>query len=353
MVDQQDYSIRAVSVAAAGLLNSGVEQVALLGGEWNRTYRIDLLDGQRYIGKIVPDTEAERAQLHWQHALLDRCAKQSDLPAPRVTQNEAGFDSVPVQLGNERWLLSCYLWLPGQILAEIPTHTPELLAGWGRLAGRLVVAMEGMAPGQDVRSTHEWDLLGAPHAIASHLSALESADERRYVETAMDWFDEYVSPHVDSLPRAVIHQDLNDHNVLAEIDSSGAQRITGVIDFTDALLTARVSEIAIAGGYAMLRKEDPATVLATVVAGFDEIVELSDLELSVLYPMAVLRLALNGVTWKSRNDASPGGYGEQRSQHTWTTLAQLVSIHPTEVNRILLSHRDQSACPSRASSKEL
>ncbi|MDX1888031.1 phosphotransferase [Mycolicibacterium sp. 050158] len=339
--DQVDSNV-AVATAAAELLGCGIERVSQLGGELNRTYRLIAEDGRRFIAKTVPDDDVERAQVRWQHDLLDRCEPSSDLPTPRVMRDPSGSDTAPLSLGADPWLVSCYSWLPGRIVGEIPSHTADLLAAWGRAAGRIVVALEGMTPRPELRTTHEWDLLAAPRAIATHFDAVADDEGRRSVETVLQWFDDIVAPRIADLPRSVIHQDLNDHNVLAEVDSSGAQELTGVIDFTDALFSARVSEVAIAGGYAMLRKSDPVAALATVVNGFGEVVELTELELSVLYPMAALRLALNGVTWASRNAALQGGYGWKRSQYTWATLAQLVALHPREVLDTLQGHRGRA-----------
>ncbi|TFI40406.1 hypothetical protein E4P29_24605 [Rhodococcus sp. 1R11] len=329
-----------VAAAASELLGCGIERVTQLGGEFDRTYHLKAEDGRRFIAKTVPDNEVERAQVRWQHDLLDRCGPVPNLPTPSVMRDPSGSDTATLSLGADPWLLSCYSWLPGRIVGEMPSHTADLLAAWGRAAGHMVVALEGMTPGPEIRTTHEWDLLAAPQAIATHFDAVADDEGRRSVETVLQWFDDIVAPRIADLPRSVVHQDLNDHNVLAEVDSSGVQRLTGVIDFTDALLTARVSEVAIAGGYAMLRKPDPMAALATVLDGFGEVVELTELEVSVLYPMAALRLALNGVLWASRNAAQHGSYGWKRSQHTWATLGQLVALDPREVVETLLSHRD-------------
>ncbi|BBY27467.1 phosphotransferase [Mycolicibacterium sediminis] len=329
----------AVAAAAAELLGCVIERVAQLGGEFNRTYHLTAEGGRRFIAKTIPDDDVERAQVRWQHDLLDRCGPSSDLPTPSVMRDPSGSDTATLSLDADPWLVSCYSWLPGRIVGELPCHTADLLAAWGRAAGHMVVALEGMTPGPEIRTTHEWDLLAAPRAIAMHFDAVADDEGRRSVETVLQWFDDIVAPRRTDLPRSVIHQDLNDHNILAEVDSSGVQLLTGVIDFTDALLTARVSEVAIAGAYAMLRKPDPVAALATVVNGFGEVVELTELEVSVLFPMAALRLALNGVTWASRNAAIQGGYGWKRSQHTWSTLAQLVALDPREVLDTLQGHR--------------
>ena len=59
-----------------------------------------------------------------------------------------------------------------------------------------------------------------------------------------------------------------DANVLADADEDGVPRISGIVDLGDSLYGVRAAEVAIAAGYAMVRKADPLAAAAEVVAGF-------------------------------------------------------------------------------------
>ena len=73
-----------------------------------------------------------------------------------------------------------------------------------------------------------------------------------------------------ALPRQVVHNDLNDENLLVR---DGA--IAGVIDFGDAIETVRAAELAIACTYAMLDQEDPVAVAGDVIAGYQSVAPAS------------------------------------------------------------------------------
>jgi hydroxylysine kinase len=326
--------------AVGQLTGLAVTRVRPLGGELNRTYQVATSDATRLVVKVVPATEADIAGVRWQHQLLDVCADHDDLPTPPVMRDPAGSDIVVDDRADESWAVSVYGWMPGEILGRVPVHSVDLLTDWGRIAGRFAQVFSSLTPDDRLR-THEWDLLKAPDRIGGYFAAVEDAVERGYIDTALQWFSDIVSTRIDDLPCSVVHHDLNDYNVLAPVDPAEQQRISGVIDFTDALYTVRVSEVAIAAAYAMLRKHDPIAALAAVVDGFHRTVPLDDRELAVLYPLAVLRLALNGATWKARRHGLSATYARQRSEHTWAALALLTEHEPAEVDARLREHLER------------
>jgi 4-aminobutyrate aminotransferase-like enzyme len=91
----------------------------------------------------------------------------------------------------------------------------------------------------------------------------------------------------------MIHNDLNDHNILVgggdDLEGRG-QTVTGIVDFGDMVHSYRVGEIAIAIAYAMLDRNDPLDVAASVVRGYCERSTLDDNELGALFGLVLLRL---------------------------------------------------------------
>jgi Ser/Thr protein kinase RdoA (MazF antagonist) len=75
-----------------------------------------------------------------------------------------------------------------------------------------------------------------------------------------------VAPRLATLRATVIHNDANDWNVL--VDSADQDRISGLIDFGDALHAPLIAEIAIASAYAGLDQADPIGAAASIARGF-------------------------------------------------------------------------------------
>jgi Ser/Thr protein kinase RdoA (MazF antagonist) len=143
---------------------------------------------------------------------------------------------------------------------------------------------------------------------------------------ALGWFRD-VEPLLDSLPRAMVHNDLNDNNILVE-EVDGVQKVAGVLDFNDALYTVRVAEPAIAGAYAMLRKDDPLGAMGLIIAGYHGVTPLTDGELAAAYPLAAARLCVQALTWAVRGQTDPTEYGAMRMRHTLPALRRILRVDP-------------------------
>lgn len=297
-----------------GLVGSELRR---LGGEYDQTFALTTDGGRRAVVKVYRADEL--GTVRWQHQLLDRLAGR--VPVPEVLRGSNGAD---VALVDDDLCLSVYSWIDGSLLSDLPAHPSELLVDWGRTAGNIVAGLAGMPENRQVAKTHGWDLLAAPLTLGTILPLIDDPTQRDVALAAVETFDTVVAPHIADLPKGVVHQDLNDFNVFGD---PARGRITGVIDFADSLYTARVCEPAITAAYAMLRKGDPLSALVDVAAGFDQVVPLDDTEISLLFPLAVIRLVCNATIWTARRGGPTDDYGKARSQHTWQALAALRPIH--------------------------
>ena len=305
-----------IAAAVGHLYGWGVAELRRLGGEYDQTFALTTDGGRCAVVKVYRADEV--GTVRWQHQLLDRLSGR--VPVPEVLRGSDGGD---VALVDDELCFSVYSWIDGSLLSDLPEHPGELLVDWGRTAGNIVAGLAGMPENRQVAKTHAWDLLAAPLTIDTILPLIDDPAQREVALGAVETFVTVVAPHVADLPKGVVHQDLNDFNVFGD---PARGRITGVIDFADSLHTARVCEPAIAGAYAMLRKADPLSALVDVAAGFDQVVRLDDTEISLLFPLAMIRLVCNATIWTARRGGPADDYGTARSQHTWQALAALRPI---------------------------
>jgi Ser/Thr protein kinase RdoA (MazF antagonist) len=193
--------------------------------------------------------------------------------------------------GRERHFVWAITWLDGRPLATAVRRSPELWRDLGQEIGG---------------STPRWRTSTIRRFIAISTGIWQRTLDRRIEPTlaprpvvapALDrligQFDERTAPLLADLPRAAIHNDLNDHNVLVgaddDVERSG-QRIAGIVDFGDMVHSYRVGNVAIAIAYAVLGARDPLTVAASIVRGYSSAVTLSNIELEALYGLIALRL---------------------------------------------------------------
>jgi 4-aminobutyrate aminotransferase-like enzyme/Ser/Thr protein kinase RdoA (MazF antagonist) len=298
----------------------GVE-FAPLGGELDENRAVVLDDGARVVVKV---TRQDPSHVRWQHELIGRA--DGALGPVRVPTMLAALDGdsvATVEHDGSTRAVTVASWLAGRTLAELDSHSPELLAELGATAARMVRALEH-APGPPGPATHHWDVLRAPEAVAGGIDSVGDPTRRAEVRRIISWFSRAVDPVRASLPAAVVHQDLNDFNVLARRGPDGRHHVHAVLDFGDALRTARVGELAVAVAYAMLRTANPLAAAAAVVRGYATEGDLTDAELAVLFPMAAARLCVNAVTWTQRST----GYGRERMRHTWPAIAAIAATPP-------------------------
>ena len=123
----------------------------------------------------------------------------------------------------------------------------------------------------------------------------------------------------------------------------GDRRVTGIIDFGDAMRTWLASEPAVAGAYAMLSKRDPVGALAHVVSGFHEEYPLGEEEIAAVFPLAGMRLCLSATMAAWQRAREPDNeYLSISETHVWELLERMDRLeesHPDFVH-----YRLREAC---------
>lgn len=330
-----DLDAAAAEIVAVRLSDSyGLADVELsfLGGELDRNYRVSTRDGRTFLAKLR--TKADRdVALRWQKDILLYLATRTlTVAVPTLIRTVDGNLDVGIDVGSERWLLTLLDWVPGTDLVRIPEHSDALLMDIGATAAHITRALDGFESAS-IHTTHHWDITRAGDVIEECLQRDSTLGGGADAAIALQWFRR-VEPLLGTLPAAMVHNDFNDNNVLVG-ERDRVQRVVGILDFNDALYTVRVAEPAIAGAYAMLRKDHPLTAMGLVVAGYHGVSPLTDDELTVAYPLAAARLAMQALTWGIRSQADPTPYGSMRMRHTLPALHRIVQIDPHHASEYL------------------
>ncbi|MCV7420469.1 phosphotransferase [Mycobacterium yunnanensis] len=298
---------------------------AFLGGEWDRNYRLTTDAGETYLVKVhFPVRDV--AELHWQEAILVHLeGKDPGVAVPRIVRALDGARHVALHVGDDRGLVRVLHWVWGTELSRVGEHSTALLHHIGATAAAVSSALAGFTS-PTFHQTHHWDLARSGDVIRDALDADPVLAGEFGAEVVLSRLAA-VEPILAALPRTVVHHDLNDNNVLVGT-VEGRQRVSGVLDFNDALHGMRVAEPAIAGAYAMLRKDDPLWALGHVVAGYHAVTRLTDGEIDAIFPLATARLCMQVLTWTVRARTQPTAYGAMRMQHTVPALARLLGVAP-------------------------
>ncbi|WP_116124687.1 aminotransferase class III-fold pyridoxal phosphate-dependent enzyme [Lewinella sp. IMCC34183] len=294
-----------------------------LPGEVDDNYRLGSENGGTFLVKVCRPGGFDPTPL------LDHLAgKPIRLHLPRVLLVRDGF---PTPSGPG--VLRIHSWVPGRPVADLHPRTPALRRSWGRACGLLSRHLSDLdLPA--ARRAYKWDPLqaGAARPLLEYLGE----DERELAARFLDRLEELSCA---TLPRQVNYNDAHESNLLTE-----EGRVTGVIDFGDAVVTATVCEVAIACAYAGMGTADPLGAMREVVAGYCEIRPLLPAEADALCTLIGARLVLTVTAAAENRQRHPeNAYLTVSETTAWTLLRYLRSVAPAFATAAL---RDAAGLPA-------
>ena len=299
-----------------------------LPGEYDDNFHLYARDGREFVLKIV-HTARERSFVEMQCAVLQHLAGRAPrLALPRVCETLEGASVGSARLGDGRerlvWLLG---YVPGTTLAQANPRSPELLRSLGNLLGELDLALADFSHPAAQREL-KWDLSRASW-IREYLPQIRESSRRALVEHFLALYEKEALPVLPSLRHSVIYGDANDHNVLISPPWPQPRRVVSVIDFGDMHYGVTVSELAIAAAYAILGEEQPLEAAAQVLAGYHQAFALNEREISVLFELIAMRLAVSVTNSAHRQSLVPDDpYVTVSEAPAWAALERLSEVHP-------------------------
>ena len=221
------------------------------------------------------------------------------------------------------WLVN---WLEGRVLADVNPVDGALLEDFGEFLGRLDRKLENFSH-PDAFREYFWDLRKA-RGLARYLPFIVEAKRRALVERLLGEFEENTLPQLAELPQSVVHHDANDHNVLVAGRGYDA-RVSGLIDFGDALHTSTICELGVGAAYVMLGRADPVGAAAHLVAGYHRERPLMEREIAVLYQLVQARLCSSVLVSAYLGAREPDkAYARVSEARAWTLLENMAKASP-------------------------
>lgn len=319
-------SAEAVGVARHAFAMAGVAEP--LAGEVDANFRFVRPDGARFVLKLMhPDREPALVEL--QVLALDHVAGTAPgLQFPRVVPTSTGarFSRVALADGTTRlaWMLE---WVDGVPLADVRPRHGTVLRSLGETLASLDLALGQFDP-PAARRELKWDLARAAW-IEAEFGVIADRSRRALVERWMSEYRAEVLPALAGLRHAVIHGDANDHNVLVQVAPGHQPDVVSIIDFGDMHHGPLICNLAVAATYAALDAPDPIAAVSKVVAGYHQLLPLTEAEIGLILPLIAARLCVsvvNSAMRTARGDDDP--YATISEQPAWELLARLAGVPP-------------------------
>jgi len=285
----------------------------------DQNFRIQTSDGLRAVLK-VSNADDSAAMLDCQFEVM-RTLTEAGLPVPSVR------GQTTIQSAGQTHHVRLVSWLEGTPLALANQITPVMERACGALLGRMDNALTDFQH-EGAESYSEWDLAHAETTITEHMEGF-SAEDRLLIENVLDLYRHAVAPVWKDLPLAVIHNDANDYNIMVGSALNDLSSISGLLDFSSVVHTARVCNAAICGAYLALYRADPMGALVEVVRGYYRECPLSEKELEVFFVLACTRLAVSVCMSAAQYRLEPeNDYLTVSAAGAWTCLRKFSEVHP-------------------------
>ena len=320
LVEQAPHVSEAETLALLEQLYGLHASIRLLPSERDQNFLVQSGE-RRYVLKIANAAE-HAARLDFQNAAMARLnGTIAPFVVPQVVPTLSGEAMTAIHTGGATHLLRLLTFVEGQCLAELHSHSTQLLEQIGRLVALIDRAFVDFVHADMDRPLH-WDCARALE-LRPLLEYVPDVEQRGLVERVLQRFEHEVLPRAEALPRQVIYNDANDYNLL--VGPPALERmLVGSIDFGDMLRSWRICDLAVAMAYAMLNKFEPLTAGMALLRGYTQELALLDDELAVLDVLVRTRLCLSVLLSAYQSRLVPDNdYLAISSAPAWALLRQL------------------------------
>ncbi len=308
----------------------GIEgNVSELPSERDQNFKIESAFGD-YVLKIAnPEADVRFLELENQAIRLVQAA--DGFHSAQISKSTTGQSIVNIGDG-PTWQARCLSFVPGIPLAKIKNPPDEVLSGIGRALATLDRTLFALNHVPAAKRNFAWDLKHAPQIIANTIDEIDDSKKQQRLELFLSHYRK-IEARIGELPKSVIHNDVNDYNILVHSNQLGDIEL-GIIDFGDMLFSTSINDLAICLAYVMLDKPAPLETATRVIAGYHAVRHISEQELSVLFPLVCMRLCQSVCMAIEQKRLRPADdYLAISEIPAWELLDRLAEIDPVSVRK--------------------
>ncbi len=321
MQEFTNEQIEALCEQHYGIVGTAQKQV----GEIDFNYKVKTKNGDSFILKISRTDTSDMYFDFQQKLLLHIDSKNPNFLYPKIVKTKKGENDLTL-LDNDNKIRKMRLleWVNGRLMSSVNPQLDDLRFSLGEKCGEITHVLNNFTHPFAAR-IFQWDIAQVAW-IKEHFSLINHKQRTCltfYLNQFVDFEKEY-----KALRKSVIHNDTNDNNIVVTNDLV-APSVSAVIDYGDAIYTQTINDLAVALAYAMMGQPDPLASALPLVAGYHSKFPLEERELSMLYTLVALRLAIS-VTKSAINkiDEPDNKYLQISEKRAWDLLFKWKNIPP-------------------------
>lgn len=266
-----------------------VGELSALTGERDENFRLEIRDGGDVVLKVFGLSQP-RGEADLLAAVLEHLKQNTpDLPVPRLVRSRNGLDTLRFvdHKGHERYAV-LYSFLPGKPLIDA-CRSKTQHRQCGALLARTAIGLSNFAHPAMYRPMI-WDLRNLI-CLRPLIQQLDDLPFKDFICAFLDEFADGPSKRLDLAPRQFVHNDFNARNII--VDAHDDVRVTGVIDFGDAVHTARIADVAVGVIGQLSAFESAEIAMRAFVEAYQEISPLDAEEILLLPWLVAGRIVQN------------------------------------------------------------
>jgi hydroxylysine kinase len=279
-----------------------------LTGERDENFKLSCPDGRQFVLKIASAAEPPDVTDLPTAALLHVERIDPGFPCPRVLRNLDGLtQSAHLDASGAQRTARILTYLQGKTLRS-SLRSREQRAACGRMAARLGLALRAFSHPAAQRPLI-WDLKHVGRTLGL-LEELRDFPAKDAVAALITRIDARIHAEFGALRQQVIHNDMNDMNVL--VDPENEDVVVGIIDFGDLVHTALVADVAIVVADQIDAGTGARDSISDVVMAYHATTPLLPQELAMLNPLIAGRLLADVViaSWHRRRNPAGTHYAD-------------------------------------------
>lgn len=234
---------------------------------------------ENFVMKIANSSEDKNILEMQNMALKHISSKNANIEVPTPLMSKQKKDIMIFEYNNKKYFVRLLTYIEGDFLKDV-TLNKKMMSSVGEFLGKLDRSLENFNHNASKRE-FIWDAAQID-TLNQHL--VHSKTDESLIKFFINTYKDKVCPYLNKLPKSIIHNDGNDHNVI--IDPKG--KIKSIIDFGDMTFTLRALEPAVCMAYTAMNQENPFELIASTLKGYNSVQPLSMYELeSVMYLMCL------------------------------------------------------------------
>ena len=279
--------------------------------ERDQNFLLEVDGDKKYVLKIANSCE-EHLVTDFQIQALIHIAKKSDLSinTPEILQSVDGRNSIILETDAEVHVARVVSYLDGMTLGD-RAPSAKLCRDMGGYLARLGFLLKDFKhPGSD--HSLMWDMKEALK-LREILSHIKNETTRHLVETVLEDFEKNALVIFDSIRWQVIHSDMHADNII--VSESNTDKVAGIIDFGDMLLSPLIVDLAVAASYLRVVDGDPLSLITEFLYGYHQEIPLKRMEISILHDLIKTRLAatISILDWRASFRDKDDAYSKANS----------------------------------------